>query len=123
LEQIAEPLIGLPRRAEPGVLPHGPQLAEIHVAVDTAGIWIFAGRRGRGGNLLRPVERLDGNAASGGARLGIGSVAHGRNSRFSTTSSRVISRTISPRWFLPWRRNLTTPAIPGRRWRTPNCPR
>src|SRR6267378_1916015 len=91
--------------AASGVLPHGPELAQVHVAVDAARVGILARRRRDLLDVVRPVEGLDLDPAPGGA--------HGRNSRLRMASSRVISSTTSPFWFLPRKRNFTTPAWPG----------
>ena len=42
-EQIAITLIGLPCRAEAGILPHGPELAAVHRGIDPARVGKFAG--------------------------------------------------------------------------------
>src|SRR5207248_1515889 len=104
-EQVLEALVRLPRRAESGVLPHRPELPQVHVAVDTAGERILARWRRDFFDVVRAVERLDGDPAPGDA--------HGRNSFLRIASSRVISRTTSPFWFFPRKRNFTTPACPG----------
>src|SRR5207302_11462339 len=105
LEQILESLIRLARRPEPRVLPHGPELAEIHVLVNSARERILTRRSRNLAHVVRPVDWLDLDPAP--------RHAHGRNSFFNIASSRVISSTTSPRWFLPRRRNFTTPAWPG----------
>src|SRR2546429_4568574 len=54
---MAEPCVGLLRRAEPGVLPHGPELAAVHRGMDAAG----EGKRTRSTQVARgitaPVRR------------------------------------------------------------------
>ena len=42
-QELPEPAVGLLRRAEPGVLAHGPEPAGVHVGVDAAGERKFAG--------------------------------------------------------------------------------
>src|SRR5262249_2888775 len=74
VEQELEAFVGLPRRAEAGELPHGPQPAAIHAGVNAARVRILAGIaevriwveivEAFGG-----VQRLDGYAADRGGRL------------------------------------------------------
>src|SRR6266849_6083630 len=110
LEQVAEALVRLAGRAEPRVLAHRPKLAQVHAAVDAARVGELPGR-GRGlADVAGSVDGLDVDSAAG---------LHGRYAFFRITSSRVISSTTSPRWFLPRRRNFTRPAWPG--WR-PGAP-
>src|SRR6266851_903105 len=104
LEEVAEAPIRLARSPEPRVLAHRPQLAQVHAAVDAARVGELARRGRRVAQVLGAVDGFDLDSA---ARL------HGRYAFLSTTSSRVISSTTSPRWFLPRRRNFTTPAWPG----------
>ncbi len=42
-EEVAEPLVGLGRGPEPGVLAHGPEAAPVHRRLDPAGVRILPG--------------------------------------------------------------------------------
>ena len=73
-EQEAEAFVGLPRRAEAGELPHGPEPAAVHGGVDAARERILAGvaEVGVGVEAVEAVGRVqgfDGHAADGGGRL------------------------------------------------------
>ena len=66
VEQELEALVGLPRRAEAGELPHGPEPAAVHGGVDAARERVLAGIAEVGfgveaGEAVRRVERLDGD--------------------------------------------------------------
>src|SRR5690606_17994302 len=60
-EEEAEALVGLDRSAEAGVLAHGPDLAPVHVAVDSARIGKDARRRRMRAQMLGAVVGLEGD--------------------------------------------------------------
>jgi hypothetical protein len=70
LDEEFEPLVGLPRRAKAGKLPHRPQPAAIHRGVDAPRVGILAGETERGLvvevlQAVGRVKRLDRRAADG----------------------------------------------------------
>src|SRR5262249_12600801 len=74
VEQEAEALVGLPRRAETGELAHRPEPAALNATVDALGKGILAGvaqigLRVEAVEALGPVQGLHGHAADGRGRL------------------------------------------------------
>src|SRR2546428_1669542 len=110
--QVADAPVRLARGPESRVLAQRPQLPQVHAAAEPASVGELAGRGRCLARIARTVDGLDLDAAAG---------LHGRYAFLSTTSSRVISSTTSPRWFFPCRRNLTRPACPGFRPGAPHC--
>ncbi len=60
-EQVVVAAVGLLRRGEAGELPHGPELAAIHVAMNAASVGKLAGVRIL--KITRAVHRFDGHSA------------------------------------------------------------
>src|SRR5262249_52042397 len=74
VEQELEALVGLPGGAESGELPHGPEPRAIHGRMYAARERVLPriaelGLRIEVGEMLRRVERFDGDAGDGSRRL------------------------------------------------------